>query len=125
LALEQPFVVPTSANLIGYAWLALPGAALTYCLWFRGIARLGPATVAPLGLLSPLVAVVIGWLALGQTLSLLQLAGMAVVLLSVWAGLRDQGQIRRHDRNYTARRGQLQAPADNVFGNANATEQTG
>jgi len=86
MALEQPLPVPTSANLIGFTWLAIPGAALTYCLWFRGIARLGPSTIAPLGLLSPVVAVSIGWLVLGQTLNLLQLAGMAIILLSVWAG---------------------------------------
>lgn len=49
----------------------------------RGIAKLGPATVAPLGLLSPVVAVVIGWLALDQHLTPTQLFGMSVVLASI------------------------------------------
>lgn len=86
LAVEPALPIPSVKNLIGFIWLAVPGAALTYILWFRGIAQLGPAAVAPLGLLSPVVAVVIGWMVLGQSLGAFQLAGMAIVLLSVWAG---------------------------------------
>lgn len=80
----------TSANVLGLAYLGLIGAALTYILWFRGIAKLGPATVSPLGFLSPLTAVVLGWWWLGQTLSPAQILGMAVVLGSIWLGQRAQ-----------------------------------
>lgn len=73
-------------NLAGIAYLSLIGAALTYLLWFRGIARLEPATVSSLGFLSPLSAVLLGWMLLQQSLSPLQLLGMAVVLGSVWLG---------------------------------------
>ena len=72
------------------AWLSLIGAAITYLLWFRGLSRLEPAAVASLGFLSPLVAVLLGWSVLGQNLSLLQLAGMAVVLVSVWLDQKAQ-----------------------------------
>ena len=88
LTVEPALPIPSAKNLAGFIWLAVPGAALTYILWFRGIARLGPAAVAPLGLLSPVVAVVIGWVVLGQSLGAFQLTGMAIVLLSVWAGQR-------------------------------------
>ncbi|GLS29411.1 probable blue pigment (indigoidine) exporter [Mesorhizobium albiziae] len=86
LMMEPALPIPSAKNLVGFIWLAVPGAALTYIVWFRGIARLGPAAVAPLGLLSPVVAVMIGWIVLGQSLGALQLAGMTIVLLSVWAG---------------------------------------
>ena len=66
------------------------GAALTYIVWFRGLSRLDPATVSPLGFLSPLVAVVLGWALLAQDLSPLQIAGMVVVLGSVWLSQRAQ-----------------------------------
>jgi probable blue pigment (indigoidine) exporter len=78
----------TGENLLGLAWLGLVGAAATYVLWFRGIARLGPATVAPLGLLSPVTAVILGWALLGQALGPWQFLGMAVVVGSVWLGQR-------------------------------------
>ena len=36
-------------NVAGIAYLGLIGAALTYVLWFRGVARLEPAVVSSLG----------------------------------------------------------------------------
>jgi probable blue pigment (indigoidine) exporter len=80
----------TGAHLLGFAYLGLLGAALTYFLWFRGIARLEPATVSPLTLLSPVTAVILGWLVLSQSLSLAQIIGMITVLVSVWVGQRAQ-----------------------------------
>lgn len=81
---EPPLPVLQPHNLGAIAYLSLLGAALTYFCWFRGIARLAPAAVASLGLLSPLVAVLLGWLVLQQTLTALQMAGILIVLLSIW-----------------------------------------
>lgn len=75
-------------HLGGLVYLGLIGAALTYSLWFRGLARLGPATVSLLALMSPVTAVGIGWLALDQHLTVVQGLGVAVVLLSVAWGQR-------------------------------------
>ncbi|MGA3488101.1 EamA family transporter [Micromonosporaceae bacterium DT55] len=75
-----PPAAMTTGNLAGYAYLSLIGAALAYTLWFRGIAALSPTEVSFLGLLSPLVATAIGWLALDQRLTLAQGIGAAVVL---------------------------------------------
>lgn len=69
---------------VGLGWLALVGAALAYRLWFRGLQKLRHAwQVSILGLLSPLIAVTIGWLLLGQSLTPLQLLGAALVAASV------------------------------------------
>ncbi|MBG5930517.1 EamA family transporter [Providencia rettgeri] len=78
----------SSLNLIGLGYLTLIGGALTYALWFRGLAILGPSSVASLGFLSPVSAVVLGWFYLIQQLSTLQFIGMVVILLSVWASQR-------------------------------------
>lgn len=75
----------TGANLLGYGYLALIGAAIAYALWFRGIRALPPTSVAFLGLLSPVVATALGWLALGQDLSLVQGLGALIVLGSLVA----------------------------------------
>lgn len=75
----------TGGNLLGYGYLSLIGAALTYALWFRGIRALPPTSVSFLSLLSPVVATAIGWLALGQDLSPLQALGALIVLGSLIA----------------------------------------
>jgi probable blue pigment (indigoidine) exporter len=90
LLLEPALPVPTADNLIGFLYLGVIGAALTYIVWFRGLSRLGPATISPLGFLSPLVAVVLGWALLGQDLRPLQIAGMVVILGSVWLSQKAQ-----------------------------------
>ena len=70
----------------GYLWLGLIGGLLTYTLWFSGIARLPVASVAVLGLLSPLVAAALGALLLGQTLGAVQMVGFALALTAIAAG---------------------------------------
>lgn len=75
----------TGANLLGYGYLSLIGAAVAYALWFRGIRALPPTSVTFLGLLSPVVATALGWLVLGQDLSPVQALGALIVLGSLVA----------------------------------------
>ncbi len=82
--LEPALPELTPANILGFLYLGLIGAAFTYFLWFRGIARLEPSVAAALGFFSPLTAVVLGWWVLGQALSPLQFLAVAIVLGSVW-----------------------------------------
>ncbi len=88
LALEPVPASFTLANVLGYAWLCIAGAGLSYGLWFRGIGRLPTAAVSALGLLSPVSATVLGFVVLGQALTPVQLAGALLVLASVWLGQR-------------------------------------
>lgn len=85
----EPALPPlTRMNLAGLVWLGVIGAAASYALWFRGVARIEPGAVAMFGMMSPLTAVLLGWVVLGQSLSPLQGLGAAVVLGSVWVGQR-------------------------------------
>ncbi|KQX82649.1 EamA family transporter [Streptomyces sp. Root1310] len=70
----------------GYLYLALANTAVSYWLWFRGIGRLTATQVTFLGPLSPLTAAVVGWAALGQALTPLQLTGMALAFGATVAG---------------------------------------
>ncbi|PVH27465.1 EamA family transporter [Pararhodobacter oceanensis] len=88
MLLEPPLPPLTALNYAGLLWLGLIGAAATYALWFRGVARIEPGAVSILGMMSPVSAVVLGWLWLDQALSPLQLLGAAIVLASIWAGQR-------------------------------------
>ncbi|MFD0362105.1 EamA family transporter [Nocardia sp. GCM10030253] len=64
----------------GYLYLGIIGTAVAYFLWFRGISRVPATSIAFLGLLSPVAAAVIGWIALGQALSPLQVLGLVIAL---------------------------------------------
>lgn len=88
LVLEPALPQLTEHNVVGFLYLGLIGGAATYIVWFRGLSRLEPGLVAPLGLLSPMVAVMLGWAILSQSLTLPQIAGMTIVLASVWLGQR-------------------------------------
>lgn len=89
--LAEPVLPPvTTLNVLGIAYLGLIGAALTYVIWFRGLARLEPAVVSSLGFLSPVSAVLLGWALLDQRLSAAQMAGMVIVVGSVWLSQRVQ-----------------------------------
>ncbi len=88
LIMEPSLPALTVTNFAGLLWLGLIGAAATYALWFRGVACLDPATVSMLGMMSPLTAVALGWIWLGQSMDMLQSIGAAIVLLSVWVGQR-------------------------------------
>ena len=64
----------------GYLYLGVIGTAVAYFLWLRGISRVPATSVAFLGLLSPVSAAVIGWIALGQALTPLQVLGLVIAL---------------------------------------------
>ncbi|GLZ75205.1 ABC transporter permease [Actinorhabdospora filicis] len=76
----------TATNVAGYLYLSLVNTALGYFLWFRGVRTLSPVPLTFLGLLSPLTATTVGWIVVGQALSPLQIAGMAVAFGSMLLG---------------------------------------
>ncbi|MEL6927948.1 MAG: EamA family transporter [Cyanobacteria bacterium J06600_6] len=90
LITEGAFSEITKTNLWGFIYLGLIGTGLAYALWFRGISKLSATAVAYLGLLSPVVASVIGYFFLKETFSPVQLLGVAVVLVAVLLGQRSQ-----------------------------------
>ena len=83
LIVDPPLHQITVLQAAGYLWLCLAGAMLAYGLWFRGIGRLSPVAVSAMSLLSPVTAVVLGWIFLGQKIQGMALMGLIVVLASV------------------------------------------
>lgn len=77
----------------GYLYLALANTALAYWLWFRGIGRLTATQVTFLGPLSPLTAAVVGWAALGQALTPVQVAGMVLAFGATVVGQIGAGRV--------------------------------
>jgi probable blue pigment (indigoidine) exporter len=66
-----------------------------YALWFWGIGQLSAASVTFLGLLNPIMAALLGWWVLHQSLNLPQLLGAALVLVSVVLGQQRRRRVAR------------------------------
>lgn len=76
----------TGRNLAGFAYLSLVGTAIAFIVWFNGVRRLSPAAPPLLGLAAPITGAFLGWVVLGQTLSLLQLTGFAFTIAAIAYG---------------------------------------
>lgn len=96
---EAPLPAMTLVQVLAYIYLSLAGALLAYALWFRGVARLSPVAATSLGLLSPITAVLLGWMLLGQSITGVSLLGLVMVLASIlavqWAMAGSSAQSRR------------------------------
>jgi probable blue pigment (indigoidine) exporter len=88
LVIEGPITHVSTTNLLGFVYLGLIGTGAAYVLWFRGIDKLKASSVSYLGLISPVVATLIGFVLLHQTLTSIQLMGIAIVFMSVLIGQR-------------------------------------
>ena len=85
-ALEGTPTDLSGRNLVGFAYLSLIGTALAFVLWFGGIRRLPTAAPPLLGLAAPVTGATLGWLVLGQSLSPVQLTGLAITLTAIAYG---------------------------------------
>ncbi|WP_405644296.1 EamA family transporter [Streptomyces sp. NBC_00019] len=101
LLVEGPAPALDGRAVGGYLYLALANTAVSYWLWFRGIGRLSATQVTLLGPLSPLTAAIVGWAALGQALTPVQLAGMAVAFGATVAGQLGQREARTAGRSFS------------------------
>jgi probable blue pigment (indigoidine) exporter len=71
---------------VGYLWLGLFGGLIAYIIFFSGVGKLPVTSVAPLSLLSPMMAAAVGVAVLGESLAPAQLLGLVLALASVVAG---------------------------------------
>lgn len=84
----------TPSQVGGLVYLVTGNTALAYALWLRGVGALPADRVSFLGLLSPVVAAGVGWLLLGEALTVLQATGAALALGCVVLAQRNGGPPR-------------------------------
>jgi probable blue pigment (indigoidine) exporter len=70
-------------NVLGFGYLMVLGSLFGYTIWFRGADRVPAVAMSFLGFVSPLVATLLGYLFLAQTLTLAQLVGAVVLIGSI------------------------------------------
>ncbi|PKO22420.1 MAG: hypothetical protein CVU38_09590 [Chloroflexi bacterium HGW-Chloroflexi-1] len=91
--LRQDWHATTVGGWGGLLYSAVFAVVVGYVIWYTSVQRVGNARTAVYSNLIPVVAGVIGWLALGDRLTPLQLVGAAVVLAGIM--LTRRGRMRQ------------------------------
>ncbi|WP_199610131.1 EamA family transporter [Flocculibacter collagenilyticus] len=73
----------TLNNWIGYIYLSVFGAVLSYMIWFKGLERLPAISVSFISFASPLTATILGYVFLNQTFNLYQIAGAVAIIAAI------------------------------------------
>jgi drug/metabolite transporter (DMT)-like permease len=85
-------VEATAMSLVALLYLALIGSALAYWLLFYLIENLGPVEVSYNTLVSPVVAVLLGVVVLGEPLTVTTVLGTVALAAGIWYVVRPQPQ---------------------------------
>lgn len=93
----------------GYLWLGLVGCLLTYTIWFNNLPHLPVTAAALLGILSPLVAALVGVTFNGESLSALQITGFVLAVVAMAAGQVTPQILRRQLTSHTSSPGKVTA----------------
>lgn len=83
LFIEWPLPALETKNVAGYVYLAIIGTLIPYLLWFRALRELEPVLISIFLLLSPLSALALGYLVLGQALTAWQALGAVAVFAGI------------------------------------------
>ncbi|MBP6513673.1 MAG: EamA family transporter [Steroidobacteraceae bacterium] len=70
-------------GLAAFLWLTLASSCLAYTAYAYLVHNTSPAVVGTYGYVNPAIAALIGWLVLGEVLSLTQVLGMMVIFVAV------------------------------------------
>lgn len=74
--------------LLLIAYVVIGGTIAPYAFLVGGVSRIGPVAAGVTGMVEPIVAIVLSWVLLGQALTAVQVAGIAIVLTCVVASER-------------------------------------
>lgn len=85
-------IAPTWSLLGSVLYMGLIGTAFAYAIWFSLLDRFRASTISAYVFLVPVVALFISALFFGERLSLIQAAGVAMVLASIY-GVAQQGPL--------------------------------
>lgn len=81
--LEEAASVVTSPDIGWFVAIGLVGAGLSFALYTIGIKRTAPSTTSVIAMVEPVTAALFGIVLLGDELSIVQITGMVVILLTV------------------------------------------
>jgi drug/metabolite transporter (DMT)-like permease len=82
--LRAPLAGTSTLAWGGTAYSGIMAIGMAYILWYRGVQRIGNSRTAAYSNLTPVVALAVAWLWLGETPLPLQMVGAAVVLAGLY-----------------------------------------
>lgn len=92
----EPRPTPTPEAWLAWAYLLGVGSLVGFTAYVQALHRLPMAIAMTYAYVNPVIAVALGWLILGESITLWTVSGMALVLLGVAGVFRDRyGQSRR------------------------------
>jgi len=77
---EAPRFHPSARSLIALLYLAIVGTMLAYSAYMYALSRMRITTMSLYSYVNPIVAVILGWLVLGERLTPVSVAGIAIIL---------------------------------------------
>ena len=81
---ELPGALPGGAPLwLMVLWIIVLGSVVPFLLVLIAVGRMGPARVGLIGMLEPVVAGIIAWVLLGESLNAVQVIGSFIVLVGI------------------------------------------
>ncbi len=92
----------TTEGWLSMIYLICIGSALAFTLYMYVLKHLSAAVSSLYTYINPTVAILLGWLLLGETLTPGALLGMAVTIIGVWMVNSGQRQIKRADLSVSA-----------------------
>jgi probable blue pigment (indigoidine) exporter len=86
LVIEGLPPAPTVRHAIGFAYLGLVVTGVAFALWFDGIRRLPVQAPPLLGLAGPVVGAMLGWTIRHESLTPIQIGGLAITIAAIAYG---------------------------------------
>lgn len=88
-AIRQDYSLITRTGIASLLYLAVMTSVVAYLVWSWGLSKLEASKVAVVSNLQPILAALLSWMILGETITLRFMVGAAVVLFGVF--LTEQG----------------------------------
>jgi len=93
--LGEPLPTPTPEAWLAWVYLALVGSVLAFTSYVSVLQLLPTSVVMTYSYVNPVIAVILGWLILGEPITIWTVSGSALVLLGVAGVFRDRTRQRQ------------------------------
>jgi drug/metabolite transporter (DMT)-like permease len=92
LLFNEPFPQPTNSAIWAWGYLIIFGSVIAYSSYVTALRLLPINIMMTYAFVNPVLAVFLGWLILGETITLWTVAGAALVVLSVFGVFKEQSK---------------------------------